>query len=99
MCMTSNISYMPSRLNNDANAIVAGNIRAEIGRAGINQDRLAVELGVTPMWLSRRLRGSTDFSTTEIQAIADYFGVTAGDLFTRHERKLPLMDSNHQPAG
>lgn len=70
-----------------ANAIVAANVRAEIGRADITQSELATALSQNDMWLSRRLKSNPAFSTDEVQAIADYFDVTPGELFVEKVRK------------
>lgn len=83
----SNAHAVDSPLNNGANATVAANIRGELGRLDVTQSELAHYLGLSEMAVSRRMKGYTEFSSTEIQAIADYFGMTPGDLFAEQQRK------------
>lgn len=83
----TNIAPMPARGSSEAaNATVAANIRAELGYADIKQSVLAAALGQNEMWLSRRLNSKNPFTTNEVQAIADYFGIEVGDLFQRRSR-------------
>lgn len=49
---------------------VAANVRAELGRADRTQDDLARELGWTPAFLNRRMKGHVDFTREEAQQIA-----------------------------
>lgn len=75
----------------NGNTIVAANVRAELGYAGMSQGQLAADLGLSEMALSRRLSQNyaAEFSASEIQRIADLFGISAGDLFTVRERNTP----------
>jgi transcriptional regulator with XRE-family HTH domain len=84
--MTNNSAQLQSTHRVNANAIVAANVRAEIGRANISQSDLASALGENDMWLSRRLNSRPAFSTDEVQAIADYFNIKPGELFIEHRR-------------
>lgn len=54
---------------------VAGNVRAEMGRAGFTQTRLAAHLGYVQQALSRRLSGAIPFDVAELATIATALGV------------------------
>ncbi|MFL0711623.1 MAG: helix-turn-helix domain-containing protein [Microcella pacifica] len=79
--MTENTAAS-SPLINGANATVAANIRAELGRYGKQQGDLARALNVSAMYLSRRMNSAPAFDVHEVVAIANYFGIEPGDLFT-----------------
>lgn len=49
---------------------VAANVRAELGRADRTQDDLAKQLGWTPAFLNRRIKGHVAFSIDEVTMIA-----------------------------
>ena len=70
----------------DANVTVAQNIRAELALADATQADVASYLGRNEMWFSRRMNGSPAFSTNEIQAVADFFGIKPGALFEKADR-------------
>lgn len=57
------------------NESVAAEIRSELGRQGMRQGELAVQLGWSATYLSRRLNGQVDFSTTDIGQISEALGV------------------------
>lgn len=59
---------------------VAAEVRAELGRQERNGSWLASELGVSEVWVSRRLRGITKFTVDDLVRIADALGVAASDL-------------------
>ena len=48
--------------------------------AGISQDTLATSLGVSQAAVSRRLTGAVAFDVTELDALAQLFGVPASRL-------------------
>lgn len=75
----------------DWNAVVASNVRAEMGRAGIRQAQLATQLGVGEMWLSRRIGdgGTTTITPSEIKLFADHFGVSVDELFMVRPSRAP----------
>jgi len=50
---------------------VAANVRAELGRADRTQDDLARQLGWTPAFLNRRIKGHVSFSDDEAREIAE----------------------------
>lgn len=67
------------------NALVASNIRAELGYSNLSQGALAAALGMSEMSLSRRLNdsNSAQFSADEIHAAADFFRIDPGQLFAQ----------------
>jgi transcriptional regulator with XRE-family HTH domain len=84
----SNVTHLPEGYANDGNEVVVKNVRAEMSYAGIkNQTELAKSLGVSQMWVSRRLSGGTPITADEIVMLADFFGVEPGQLFVRRERR------------
>lgn len=54
---------------------VAAEVRAELGRQQLSATELAARLGVTPMWLSRRLRGLTALTIDDTVRIAEALDV------------------------
>lgn len=61
---------------------VASEIRAHMARAGMTQNQLAIALGWSPAYLSRRLTGAVDLTLAELEAIADALGVTVTELLS-----------------
>lgn len=61
-------------------AIVAANIRAEMGRRLTSQAYLADRMGRTQQFLSRRLTGQTNFTIEEIAQIAAILSVPVSVL-------------------
>lgn len=49
---------------------VAAAVRAELGRRSKSQTSLARDMGVSQMWLNRRLRGEVALSVDDLAAIA-----------------------------
>lgn len=70
----------------NGNAIVAANIRAEMGYAELTQEELAKLLGQSKMWMSRRYNERVEYNASEILRLADIFGVEPGELFTHRKR-------------
>ena len=68
----------------DLNGKVAGEIRAELGRKGLRQWELAVQLDWSQSMLSRRLSGLIPFSTDEIERIARVLDIPVSQLTTPH---------------
>ena len=71
---------------------VAAEVRAWMGRRGMNQRAVCRELGVTPMWLSRRLSAQIVIDVEDLAALAKALRCEVSDL-------LPRLDSNQQPSG
>lgn len=63
----------------------AASIRAELKRQKMSGRELARRLGVTPVYVSRRLRGEVDPSASDLAAIAKILEVTVGSLFGEGE--------------
>lgn len=59
---------------------VAAEVRAELGRQGHDNRWLAGQLGVSEMWVSRRLRGKTRLTVDDLHQVAAALGITAVDL-------------------
>ncbi len=60
-----------------------GQIRAEMARQELTTTQLAARLGVSDMWVSRRLRGVTDLELTELERIADALSLPVGIFLER----------------
>ena len=58
----------------------AATVRAEMARRRVPQIKLAQHLGLSQTAISRRMSGETDFTVTELQAVAALLDVPAGDL-------------------
>lgn len=60
--------------------IVASNVRAEMARYHVTQQRIAAELGIKQQNVSDRLRGRTPFTLDEVGLIAPLFDMSAAEL-------------------
>ncbi len=58
----------------------AANIRAELGRQNKTRAALAREMGVTEMWLSRRVNAQTPITVDDLARIAGALDVPAVEL-------------------
>jgi len=56
-------------------ATVAGEVRAEMARQQINQQRVADALGVSRQAFNRRITGDIPFDVAELEIIAGFLGV------------------------
>lgn len=92
--MTTNVIEIPSA---SASRLLAQEIRAELGRQGINQAELCRRLNVSDAWVSRRIapRASTEITLEEVVRMAEALGIAAERLF---RALLPRLDSNQQPS-
>lgn len=59
---------------------VAAEVRAELGRQGHTNAWLAEQLGVSEMWVSRRLRGLTRFTEDDLKRIGNALAIPPADL-------------------
>jgi len=50
-------------------------VRAEMARRRLSQTVVAEHLGVSQMFISRRLSGDVPFDIVELYQLADFFGV------------------------
>ncbi|NQX36290.1 helix-turn-helix transcriptional regulator [Herbiconiux sp. VKM Ac-2851] len=60
---------------------VAGEVRAQLARRGWSATRLAVSIGETQSWMSRRLTGDVPFDVDTLTKIAEALGVHPGSFF------------------
>lgn len=74
---------------------IGTNVHMLMWRRGETQAALAPYLGINPAALSHKIRGRRPWFAGEIAAVARRYGVDEGDLF----KKLPGVDSNHEPIG
>lgn len=59
---------------------IGQNVKAELIRLGVGQEKLAEVLGVTQPQISRRLAGSIGFEAAELVRIAAELGIPAARL-------------------
>jgi transcriptional regulator with XRE-family HTH domain len=59
---------------------VAAEVRAELGRQRKSGAWLALQLGVSDAWVSRRISGSMPMSVEDLERIADVLEVTPAYL-------------------
>lgn len=92
---------------------VSQEVRALMGRHQVSQERLAAWLGVNQTAVSARLRGVTEWKVSEIERVAEGFGIHPAALMGGHAENprpggpdggVPLLgyairDSNAEPAG
>lgn len=92
--MTTNVvapsGGAPSRL-------IATEIRAELGRQQLTARRFAMKLGVSYMWVTRRLNsGEVEITFEDLKRMADALGKPPQQFIGAW---LLRLDSNQQPAG
>ncbi|MET9313797.1 helix-turn-helix transcriptional regulator [Kribbella sp. NPDC003505] len=64
-----------------ASALIAREVRAELGRQQMSNRRLAAALGVSFMWVNRRIStGETDLTVDDTERIAAVLGVPLRQL-------------------
>lgn len=59
------------------------NLVAEMARSGQTNNSLAKLLGISPASMSRRVKGDTDFTKSEIDTLCDFFAKDYEYLFGR----------------
>ena len=66
---------------------VAGNVRAELSRSGLLQKQLAIRVGKSDEWVSRRIRTNDPqpMSTADLALFAEALSVTPGRLASTGE--------------
>lgn len=67
-------------MRSNLQATVAGNVRAELARRGLPQQKIAEQLGISSVQVSRRMRGEVDWRLSELEAVAELLGLRIGDL-------------------
>lgn len=65
---------------NTLDASTAANLRAALARSQMTANDLAEQLGVSDMWVSRRLNGKLSPTVAELARIAHVLGVRPADL-------------------
>lgn len=77
---------------------VAREIRAELGRQGLNQSDLARRLGQTPVWVGTRvgIKASVPLRVEDVVEMAEALNVSVQGFLSV---LLPWLDSNQQPSG
>lgn len=68
---------------------VAEEIRSQMGRRRLSGADLAKALGVSPMWVSYRLRGMQEIGVNDLERIAQVLGVDLLELLPREVRSSP----------
>lgn len=74
----STVSHLPQP--GSLQAVVAGEIRAWMGRRNVNQTALAQALGVSQSQISKRLKGTVPFDIVELEKVARFLGVSVAGL-------------------
>lgn len=67
-------------MSQSTTSYVAAEIRAEMGRQNHDKAWLARRLDVSEMWVSRRLRGVTEFSADDVVRVAEALDVPAAQF-------------------
>lgn len=67
---------------------VAAEVRAELGRQGRDASWLAARVGVSDMWVSRRLRAITGFTVDDLLRIAAALDVPPQQFLPRVAEEL-----------
>lgn len=81
----------------DWNATVASNIRAELARMDLNQAQAATAMGVSEMWVSRRVKGGVKLDPNDIVLFARLLRLSPGELFIdRRPRNTPVNEERPQ---
>lgn len=62
---------------------VAAEVRAWLGRRGLNQRQLAERTGTNEIWISRRLHGKTSIDVEDLAKFALALDVPISDLLPR----------------
>lgn len=66
---------------------IAGTVRAELARQRKTQQELQVRLGISRPSMYRRLNGELHFDARELFVVAEFLGVTVGELFSETSRE------------
>ena len=57
------------------------NLRAEMAKNGISQEKLAEVIGITQQTFSRKITGLNEWTISEIETICEYFNKDYYELF------------------
>lgn len=86
----------------DLSAAVAKEVRVLLIRRDMKQSEMAAKMGVTEMWLSRRLRGAQAIDINDLGRMAAVLGVEAADLLPRNDAGRLISTgghTGHSPVG
>lgn len=77
---------------------VAREVRAELGRQGLNQSELARRLQQSPVWVGTRIgpRATVPLRVEDVVEMAEALNVPVQGFLAA---LLPRLDSNQQPSG
>jgi transcriptional regulator with XRE-family HTH domain len=64
----------------DANQTTAANIRAALARRRMSGRELSEQLERSPMWVQRRMAGTSPISVNDLELIAGALGLEPADL-------------------
>ena len=81
--MTTVIQF-PERDRRPLVAHISDEVRALMGRHQVSQTALAAWLGITQPAISARLRGATEWKVSEVDRIAEGFGIHPSELMGGH---------------
>lgn len=62
---------------------VAANLRALKAIRRVTDRKIGADLGVSHAWVNDRMRGKTECSASDLQRLADYFGVEPAQLMSQ----------------
>ena len=70
--------------------LIAEEVRAQLGRARMSARQLAGQLGMSPMYVSRRLSGQIPFTVADLEEIARILRVPVTRFFPRSDDGFPF---------
>lgn len=82
----------------DARMAIANSVAAELARHRYSKRAAALKLGMTPLYLYRRLNGEVEFGGTDLLAIAEMLGISAGAFFPGNEKTPPAAKGEGRNA-
>lgn len=74
-------SYVQAKRGLKANYLLVQNVRALLAARGEDAKALALWAGHRPAWLSKILSGDRGVKLSDLDKIADFFGLTVAQLF------------------
>lgn len=74
-------SHMPSRTGLKAGYLLVQNINSLLAARGEDAKALAMWAGHKPAWISKILSGDRGIKLSDLDKIADFFGLTVAQLF------------------
>jgi transcriptional regulator with XRE-family HTH domain len=76
----------------DVNMVVASNVRAEFSRTRWSGRKAAAALGLSPMYVNRRLAGETPLDPSDLVMFAELIGVPVAKFFADTTKPLTETD-------